>query len=335
MQQTLDIASEFYQINNIDINTNKTISIVLNDTKATNFQLKIKHQLIQHLDIEESERYLGIYLNHQGIKNPTMAIINREIVNTIQNIKRKAITDKQAHYIIHSVLYPIIEYRSQATYLPSSMVKKWDTMIRNAFRKKTRLAKDHPLESIHHPDLYNLKSIEDLQAESKITNMIIRINTPGITQEFAIQQVLECQLIAWNPNNHLTSPTEDPYLARNHLIAGISTLLHHRQLHITIPKYPMSPQPNTPTIQEIVTKEEYCKLSPYLKKHHILYKHQITSINYPSRLMGVITNISHNNQPTSVNSKPRKTSRKPVQIAFSPNTFEIYTDSSLKHTHTL
>ena len=174
-----------------------------------------------------------------------MEIINQEIVNTIQSIKRKAITDKQAHYIIHSVLYPIIEYRSQATYLPLSMVKKWDTMIRNAFRKKTRLAKDHPSESIYHPDLYNLKSIKDLQAESKITNMIIRINIPSITQEFAIQQVLECQLIAWNPNNHLTNPIEDPYLARNHLIADVSTLLYHRQLHITIPKYPMLSQPNT------------------------------------------------------------------------------------------
>ena len=208
-------------------------------------------------------------------------------------------------------------------------------MIRNAFKKKTRLVKDHPSESIHHPDLYNLKSIEDLQAESKITNIIIRINTPGITQEFAIQQVLECQLIAWNPNNHLTNPIEDPYLTRNHLIAGISTLLYYRQLHITIPKYPMLSQPNTQTIQEIVIKEEYHKLAPYLKKHHILYKYQITSINYPSRLMGIITNISHNNQLTSINNQQRKTSRKPVQIAFNANTLQIYTDSSLKHTHTL
>ena len=72
------------------------------------------------------------------------------------------------------------EYWSQAIYLPLSIVKKWNTMIRNAFRKKTYLAKDYPLESIHHPNLYNLKSIEDLQAESKITNMLIRINTSSI-----------------------------------------------------------------------------------------------------------------------------------------------------------
>ena len=179
-------------------------------------------------------------------------------------------------------------------------------MIRNAFRKKTRLAKDHPLESIYHPNLYNLKSIEDLQAESKITNMLIRINTPGIVQDFAIQQILECQLIAWTPNHHLANPTENSYLARSHLIAGISTLLHHRQLHITIPKYPMLPLPKTQTIQEITTKEEYHKLLPYLKKHHILYKHQITWINYPARLMDIITKIRHNNQPDLTNSQRNK-----------------------------
>ena len=138
-------------------------------------------------------------------------------------------------------------------------------MIRNAFRKKIHLAKDHPVKSIHHPDFYNLKSIEDLQAESKITNTLIRINTPGITQDLIIQQIVESQLEAWLPHNHLSNPISFHYQSRNKLIIGISEILYQRKLHITLPQYPMLADSKATTIQQIIEPTEYTRISPYLK----------------------------------------------------------------------
>ena len=162
MQRILNIATEFYEINDININSQKTTSIVLNDKKTTNHLLKIKGETIRDLEPGESERYLEIYLSTQGIKAATIKVLNQEVTNTLNKIRNKAITDKQAHYIIHHVLFPIIEYRSQATYLAPTTTKQWDTRIRNALRRKARLSKDHPIECLHHPGLYNLKFTRDL-----------------------------------------------------------------------------------------------------------------------------------------------------------------------------
>src|SRR4051812_12540389 len=101
MQKILDIIGEFYIINNISINHQKTISIVLNDKKATNYQLTIQKQLIQNLLPGAHIKYLEIYISTQGIKIPTTIIISNEINNILQMICTKTIIDKQAYYIIH------------------------------------------------------------------------------------------------------------------------------------------------------------------------------------------------------------------------------------------
>ena len=108
MQKILDIASEFYHINDIDINNQKTISIILNDKKATNHSLTIQNQPIQNLLPGESTWYFGIYIDTQGIKSPTITILSNKINNIIQMTKSKAIINKQALYIIHHILFSII-----------------------------------------------------------------------------------------------------------------------------------------------------------------------------------------------------------------------------------
>ena len=59
-QQILNIATEFYELNDIDINSQKTTLIVLNDKKTSNYQLKIKEEQIRDLESGQSEHYLDI-----------------------------------------------------------------------------------------------------------------------------------------------------------------------------------------------------------------------------------------------------------------------------------
>ena len=288
MQAILNIATEFFDLNDIEINSSKTTSIVLNEKRTTNHTLTIKRQQIRDLQPGEKERYLGIYLSTQGIKQPTTSIIEQEINNTLQKIKRKAITDKQAHYILHHVLIPIVEYRSQATYLPPITTTRWDTKIRNAFRRKARLSKDHPIECLQHPNLYNIKSIADLQAESKITHMLIRLNTPGIVQDLVTQQIVKSQLTEWLPTNHLTKPVQHSFQSRHLLIIGISEILHSHQIQIPIPKYPIKQTPGSNTICDLVSHHDYQRLYSFLRTHHIMYSHQIANVKYPRKYMDII-----------------------------------------------
>ena len=128
------------------------------------------------------------------MKEATIAKVEAEINQLLNSAKQKAIMDKQAHYIIHNVLYPIIEYRTQAVYVAKTRAEKWDRKIRNLLRKKSKLLRDMPIASLSHPHFLNLKSIHDFQCESKITSLLVRLNSTDKILQIAIQQILECQL---------------------------------------------------------------------------------------------------------------------------------------------
>ena len=238
MQQILDLASEFYRINDIEINTDKSAIIVINP-KTKPKPVTIQGRPVIPLRDGESTRYLGIYLSTEGINKPTIKKVEEELIYITNKIKTKAITDKQAHYLIHNVLFPIIEYRTQASYLTQEKCEEWDRHIRGAFKRKARLPSNIPTNALQHPHLYNIKKINTLQAESKITNITIKLNTTGTPKQLLIQQILECQLAEWLPDNPLSSPRTTLAKRNPQLIAGISHLLNNLGLRIDIPDYPL------------------------------------------------------------------------------------------------
>ena len=76
--------------------------------------------------------------------------MEEEIAFIISKISSKAISDKQAHYLLHNILHSIIKYRTQITYLTPNKCKEWDYKIHNVFRRKAKLPKDIPTNVIHH-----------------------------------------------------------------------------------------------------------------------------------------------------------------------------------------
>ena len=120
------------------------------------------------------------------MKETTIAKVEAEIDQLLNSAKQKAITDKQAHYIIHNVLYPIIEYRTQAVYIAKTRVEKWDQKIRNLLKKKSKLLCDMLIASLSHPYFLNLKSIHNLQYKSKINDLLIRLNSTDKILQIAI-----------------------------------------------------------------------------------------------------------------------------------------------------
>src|SRR3954469_17446475 len=111
MQEILDLVSEFYKINDIEINTEKSAVIVINPRSQPK-PVIIQDKPVTPLLKEEFTRYLGVFISLKGINKPTISKIEEEISYITNKIKLKAITDKQAHYLIHNVLYLIIKYHT-------------------------------------------------------------------------------------------------------------------------------------------------------------------------------------------------------------------------------
>ncbi|KAG9286496.1 hypothetical protein G9A89_014662 [Geosiphon pyriformis] len=77
-QHILDVASEFFQINDISINNDKTVAIPIN-CRVGNLALFISGSPISVAKKGESHWYLGIFLSTEGFSRPSLAKVHLDI----------------------------------------------------------------------------------------------------------------------------------------------------------------------------------------------------------------------------------------------------------------
>ncbi|KAG9306333.1 hypothetical protein G9A89_018216 [Geosiphon pyriformis] len=166
-QYALNIASEFFVINDISINSEKTVAIPINQGVKV-ASLNICGQPISIAKKEETHWYLGIFLSTEGLSKPSVAKAHADVHFFINVVLRKAITDKQFSYLVSAVLQPIVSYCTQFSFVSFNVCRKWDALVRKDLRFKTCLPRDFPDAVLHHLSLYSLKPFEQVQSEEKV-----------------------------------------------------------------------------------------------------------------------------------------------------------------------
>ncbi|KAG9300023.1 hypothetical protein G9A89_009751 [Geosiphon pyriformis] len=106
MQNILNIVSEFFSINNILINANKTVTIPINQG-VWDAELSISGLRISMAKRGESHHYLGIFLSTKRLSKPSLTKAHADIRFFSNVVLRKAITKKQFLYLVSAVLQPI------------------------------------------------------------------------------------------------------------------------------------------------------------------------------------------------------------------------------------
>ncbi|KAG9305502.1 hypothetical protein G9A89_006472 [Geosiphon pyriformis] len=157
----LNIASEFFNINNISINNDKTVAILIN-CKIADPSLLISRSLIFIAKREKLYCYLEIYLLTEGLSKSSLAKAHSDVQFFANLVLKKAVSDKQFLYLVSAVFFPIIGYRTQFSYVPVSACKKWDTLISKGLKSKSGLPHDFPSNAIYHSSLYGLKTFEQI-----------------------------------------------------------------------------------------------------------------------------------------------------------------------------
>ncbi|KAG9285168.1 hypothetical protein G9A89_004383 [Geosiphon pyriformis] len=141
-QHILNVASEFFCLNNILINNDKTVAILIN------CQVTAPYLTISSMPISIAKRgkpycYLGIFLSSDGLLKPSLVKAHLNVVFFI--------SDKQFAYLVSLVLFPIISYRTQFSFIPLNVCNKWDTLIHKGLKSKFGLPLDFPNNALHHP----------------------------------------------------------------------------------------------------------------------------------------------------------------------------------------
>ncbi|KAG9297051.1 hypothetical protein G9A89_000430 [Geosiphon pyriformis] len=208
-QYILNIASEFFHLNNISINNDKTVAILIN-CRVTALYLIISGMPISIAKRGEPHHYLGIFLSSDGLSKPSLVKVHSDVQFFINLILRKVISNKQFAYLVSSILFPIVSYRIQ-----------FNALICKGLKSKSELPLDFLNDALHHPFLYNLKTFEQIQAESKSASVIAFANSIGVLGHLFFHRSHDLQVLSWHPHYPLLFSVCVRVSLSNNFLAGV------------------------------------------------------------------------------------------------------------------
>ncbi|KAG9298525.1 hypothetical protein G9A89_018884 [Geosiphon pyriformis] len=170
-QKILNISSEFFDLIDILINTEKTVAIPIN-SRTSNTSLEVSRSPISITKVGKAHQYLGIFLLTKDLSGPSLKKTNSDVKFFSSIVLHKTITDKQFSYLVSAVLQPIVEYRTQFSFINRGTYEKWDHIIRKGLKSKASLPKNFPNEAVHYLFFYYLKPFEQVQAEAKVLSVL-------------------------------------------------------------------------------------------------------------------------------------------------------------------
>ncbi|KAG9298699.1 hypothetical protein G9A89_012767 [Geosiphon pyriformis] len=198
----------------IEINLDKTETMVVRPSKGRSSMVEpLKFgpdkQILKLLDPSTCTQYLEVWIRADGKNETVLKMIGSNIKAVCAVIKKKHITEKQAIYIFNSVLSPAIEFRSQLTHIPNSWARKWTSKISATMKKKAKLLVDFSASTMHHSSLYNLFKIDDIQVKSKITDLLVRLNSVDIAGMATKIRLANLQAQRWSAHSILEYSTNE------------------------------------------------------------------------------------------------------------------------------
>src|SRR5437868_2296403 len=107
LSKILNIADSFYHLTNIRVNPTKSVLITNTPTQPnTKHNISYLDTTLDALDSNTPFKYLGAWFSTSNKPTPVQKIINKKIRTCINKLQLAHITEKQAIYIINSVIIP-------------------------------------------------------------------------------------------------------------------------------------------------------------------------------------------------------------------------------------
>ncbi|KAG9300292.1 hypothetical protein G9A89_011365 [Geosiphon pyriformis] len=220
MQHILNVASEFFRINDISINNDKTVAILIN-SRIANPSLTISGSPISITKKDEPHRYLGIFLSSEGLSTPSLAKACSNVRFFVNFVLKKAISDKQFTYLVSAVLLPIISYRTQFSFIPISVCNKWDSIVHRCLKSKSGLLLNFLNDTVYHLSLYNFKIFEQIQAKSKSAAVLAFANSVGILGHLFFHRSHDFQALSWRFCHPLLFPVHIYVSPSNNFLSDV------------------------------------------------------------------------------------------------------------------
>ncbi|GES87450.1 reverse transcriptase family protein [Rhizophagus clarus] len=127
VQESIDIADDFYRIHNIEVNGSKIDYIAINTSEEKDkCKVSIGCDQIEHCPTLKAIRYLGCYFSSHRQAAKIKKIIKDIIDDFLRSLRSKAISVGQLEYLVDRILIPRCAYIGQLTNLSES---EWDALF--------------------------------------------------------------------------------------------------------------------------------------------------------------------------------------------------------------
>jgi hypothetical protein len=192
---SIDIANEFYDLHDIDINGKKSELIVINATESIEEQtIRIgRNQDIVTASTGEV-RYLGCYFSAKKSRKRLKARITSMIEDFLKPLRSKFISNAHIVYLVNKILNPRIAYVAQLT---SLSVATWDKLYKPILRlvkNKCNLSRSTPTASLQHGHILGLDDIFHTIVANQIAAFTYILNSRSIATTTAIIRCRTAQI---------------------------------------------------------------------------------------------------------------------------------------------
>lgn len=276
VQDILDVATSFFDLNGVEINAKKTVVIAINnkDANAT-LSFGTLAEEIRPIPKKDDTCILGVYVSASGSPQPTIQRITVATESICNTLRWRAVTDRIATYIINSVLLPQVLYRSTLTILPTSTLNILTGKYTKLCKSKSGMPSTTPNSIMHHRNLYGVKRLDDAQAEEQISTLQLWLNDPGL-----VGTTVRARLHWLQTRNAMAElPTMIPEAVtpyRHCIISKICHVMADRNATFDLNMAPILGLPsNAVTILEWNNGALECEVISELSKLGVLYVDQI------------------------------------------------------------
>ncbi|CAJ0827291.1 5476_t:CDS:2, partial [Entrophospora sp. SA101] len=278
LEKILEIADDFYNLNNIQINKNKSVLLTSQTDQEQNIiNLKFGNSTINIKPISKSEsvRFLGVWINLNNRKNFVKNQIINEINKSCNMMSRKPLTDKQLIYIFNKIIIPRIEYRAQLTIFTKDEASNFMAIFRKFFKNKLHINSKAPNVIMQCNNIYNVIDLYDLQQRCQLNNLNIQINDKHTLGKITDIRLKQLQIKLWLPISPLLINDAPFNKIKCNIIAATLSLIKDTPLQFSPYNKNEIKGGYFPLID--ILKETYYQHANKLKKYNLMFLDQLVS----------------------------------------------------------